>query len=249
MLFIRSFAFNFLFYSWTALCCLTSTLSFLMPMKVSLYLSKIWSKVSLGLAKYILGLDYRVEGAEHLPKTCGGFIVACKHQSTWETIVFSTLLENPSFVLKRSLMYIPFVGLFLKKLNMIPVERSTRSRSDLRLMLKKAAQVIHQGQPIVIFPEGTRTLPGEPSVYHTGVYSLYQHLNVPVVPIGLNSGLFWGRRTFLKKPGTISLCVGPLIKPGLKRADFMNVLKERIEGACTSTRHKAAHGFQATQSF
>lgn len=244
--FVRSLAFNVFFYVWTTLCCLTGILSLWMPVKVNLTISKLWSKGSLWLSKYILGLDYRLEGWENLPKTSGGFIIACKHQSTWETIVFSTLLHNPSFVLKQSLMYIPLVGQFLKKLNMIPVARSASKRGDLQAMLTQADYVVQQGQPIIIFPEGTRTLPGATPAYHGGVYTLYQHLNIPVVPIGLNSGLFWGRRAFCKKPGTISLRAAPLIQPGLKRPEFMKLLKQRIENASSSLDHGVVDDRQTT---
>lgn len=184
------------------------------------------------MAQLILGITYKVQGLEHIPHSEKGMILACKHQSVWETIMFSALFEDPAFVLKNSLMRIPFMGLVLKKLEMIPIVRSGRkSLKTFSLMLKKAEKAIAQKRPIVIFPEGTRTLPGAQSTYHTGVYTLYQRLQVPVVPIGLNSGFFWERRKFCKKPGTIFLIFAPPIQPGLKRVDFMKQLKQRIEDA------------------
>ncbi|MGL5784299.1 MAG: lysophospholipid acyltransferase family protein [Alphaproteobacteria bacterium] len=184
------------------------------------------------MAQLILGISYKVQGLEHIPHHEKGIIIACKHQSVWETIVFSALFEDPAIVLKNSLMHVPFVGLLLKKLEMIPVVRSGRqSLKAFSLMFQKAEKAIAQKRPIIIFPEGTRTLPGAPSTYHPGVYSLYHRLQIPVVPAGLNSGFFWERRKFCKKPGTIFLIFAPPILPGLKRVDFMKQLQQRIEDA------------------
>ncbi len=230
--FIKSLLFNFIFYGWTSLCSFPILLLFCLPRSFTLKVGRVWAKGTLKMAQIILGINYKVKGLEHIPHGEKGMILACKHQSAWETIVFSALFEDPAIVLKSSLMHIPFIGLLLRKLEMIPVVRSGRkSLKALSLMFKKAEKAIAEKRPIVIFPEGTRTLPGAPSTYHTGVYTLYHRLQVPVVPIGLNSGFFWERRKFCKKPGTIFLIFAPPIQPGLKRVDFMKQLKQRIEDA------------------
>jgi 1-acyl-sn-glycerol-3-phosphate acyltransferase len=242
MRFIKSLLFNFIFYGWTCLCCSSIFVLFCLPRKVILKVARAWSVGTLKAADIILGITYKVQGLEHIPSASRGVIVACKHQSTWETIVFSSLFEDPAIVLKSSLLHIPFFGLFLRKLDMIPVARSGRnSLKTLPRMFKKAERAIDQKRAIVIFPEGTRTLPGVQSTYHTGVYTLYHRLQVPVVPAGLNSGVFWERRKFCKKPGTILLIFGSPIQPGLSRLEFMRQLKQRIEDASHQANCEAQH--------
>lgn len=180
-------------------------------------------------AKWIIGLDYEIRGQEESLSN-SGVIVACKHQSTWETIALLCILKDPAIVLKKNLMYIPIFGSFAKKLGMIPVERKKKGGARaLKQMLEKAKEVLLAKRPLVIFPEGTRTLPGEEKSYHSGIFTLYSQLHVPVVPVALNSGLFWGRRTFIKKPGTIIVAFCRPLEPGLPRHDFMNRLRDRIE--------------------
>jgi 1-acyl-sn-glycerol-3-phosphate acyltransferase len=133
-------------------------------------------------------------------------------------------------VLKRELLHIPMFGWYMRKVGMIAVDRS-RGASALKQMVREAQATFAAGRSIAIFPEGTRTAPGEHKPYQPGVAALYTQLGVPVVPIALNSGLFWGRKAFLKKPGTITLQILPAIPPGLDRKTFMKRLESSIEDA------------------
>jgi 1-acyl-sn-glycerol-3-phosphate acyltransferase len=157
-------------------------------------------------------------------------IIACKHQSSWETLAFTLLFDDIAIVLKRELLFIPVVGWAMARAGNIAVARGDGAAA-LRGMVRQAKAVIADGRRVVIFPEGTRVAPGDQRPYQIGTAALYRQLGVPVVPMALNSGLFWGRRKWVKGPGTITLEILPPIPPGLSRNAFMETLRERIEGA------------------
>jgi 1-acyl-sn-glycerol-3-phosphate acyltransferase len=188
----------------------------------------IWIDGTLWLLKHVAGIDHRVVGAEHLPNTPA--IYAAKHQSAWETLFLSRYLDFPAFVLKKELLSIPLFGWFIKKAGMIAVDRKGGA-SALRSMARQATETLEGGRSILIFPEGTRVAPGQTRPYQPGVAALYTQQQVPIVPIALNSGLYWGRRAFLKRPGTITVEILPPIPPGLDRKALMKALEGRIEPA------------------
>jgi 1-acyl-sn-glycerol-3-phosphate acyltransferase len=140
------------------------------------------------------------------------------------------VLRDPVFILKKELLAIPFFGWYARRAGMIGVDRKGGAAA-LKRMMADARAARDAGRPLVIFPEGTRTAPGAAARYQTGIAALYQMLNVPVVPVALNSGLFWARRAFVKQPGTITLEMLPPIAPGLPRDPFMRRLQDEIEGA------------------
>jgi 1-acyl-sn-glycerol-3-phosphate acyltransferase len=228
MLVLRSFAFNVLFYCWSAfiqiLCLPTIPLS---RDGVS-WVQRTWIRGNFALLAAICGLRFEVRGLERLPsEPC---IIAAKHQSAWDTMIFALLIRRPGYVFKRELYWIPVFGWYMLRAGGISIDRKGGARS-LKRMIGAARQTIAEGRHIVIFPEGTRVAVGERLPYHPGVAALYTQLKVPVVPVALNSGLFWGRRTFLKKPGRIVLEFLEPIPPGLRRREFLEVLGQRIEPA------------------
>lgn len=190
--------------------------------------SRLWCRAVLGWLAITCGLRHRVIGREHLPS--GPYVLAIKHQSTWETLAASLEFRNCAFVLKRDLMWIPVVGWMMWRAGNIGIDRAAGAKA-LRAILRDTRRALDDDRPVVIFPEGTRTPPGSTRPYQPGVAALYSQLKVQVVPVALNSGLFWGRRTFLKRPGTITVRILPAIPPGLSRTAFMEQLRERIEGA------------------
>jgi 1-acyl-sn-glycerol-3-phosphate acyltransferase len=227
---LRSFLFNVLFAAWTGIIFLISLPTLFMPRPAVWAMGRLWVRGSLLLLRAIVGLGHRVQGGEH--RIAGPAIYAVKHQSAWDTLVFPTLLDKPAYVLKQELIGVPLFGAYLKQCGMIPVDRRGRGAA-LKRMLAAARNAAAQGQPILIYPEGTRTPPGERRPYHPGVAALYGDLGLPVIPVALNSGLFWGRRSFQKKPGTITIEFLPAIPPGLPRRAFMDELQQRLEGAST----------------
>jgi 1-acyl-sn-glycerol-3-phosphate acyltransferase len=225
---LRSFLFNILFAGWTGIIFLISVPTLLLPRPAVWAMGRLWVRGSLRLLRAIVGLGHRVQGGEN--RIAGPAIYAVKHQSAWDTLVFPTLLDMPAYVLKQELIGVPLFGAYLKRCGMIPVDRQGRA-SALKRMLAAARAAVGHGQPILIYPEGTRVPPGEGRPYHPGVAALYGDLGLPVIPVTLNSGLFWGRRSFHKKAGTITVEFLPAIPPGMARKAFMEELQRRLEGA------------------
>jgi 1-acyl-sn-glycerol-3-phosphate acyltransferase len=228
---LRSILFNLLYGIWTAgmhIICFPLLFASRRAVQTA---GGIWIDGTLWLLKHVVGIDYRIVGAEHLPATPA--VYASKHQSAWETLFLSRYLNFPAFVLKQELLSIPLFGWFLKKAGMIAVDRKAGA-SALRSMARQATETLESGRSILIFPEGTRVAPGQSKPYQPGVAALYTQQKVPVVPVALNSGLFWGRRAFLKKPGTIVVEFLPPIPPGLDRKTMMRELETRIEAAATT---------------
>ncbi|HEY4124637.1 MAG TPA: lysophospholipid acyltransferase family protein [Rhizomicrobium sp.] len=195
----------------------------------------LWCKATIWGLKVFAGVRYEVRGELPLMP----LLAASKHMSMWDTLALYVLLGRPAMVFKRELGLIPFYGWFVRKAQMIAIDRDGKA-SALRKMSNDAKAVLAQHRCVLIFPEGTRKKPGATPDYKPGVAGLYGQLGVPCVPIALNSGLFWtGPSGFLKKPGTILVEFLPLIPPGLKRAEFMETMQTRIE---TATANLIAEG-------
>lgn len=199
----------------------------------------IWSRLMLGLTAVVVGLDYEVRGRSNIPTTPA--IFAIKHQSAWDTLAVASLLPAPVVVLKRELFWIPLYGWYARRAGMIAIDRSAGA-SALRRMLRAGRAALAKGRSIVIFPQGTRTSPaslgGAAKPYQPGVAALYGDLAVPVVPVALNSGIFWSRRAFCKYPGRIVVEFLPPIPPGLNKRDFLLRLENVIETATARLESK-----------
>ncbi len=228
MIVVRSFIYQVLFHLWTVIVAIIGLPALILPKSVVWSISPFWSVVSFSILRRITGLGYRLEGTENI--AASPVIYASKHQSAWDTMIYPHILKNPIVVLKKELRSIPFYGWYLTKYGSIGIDRSGGAKA-LRSMVQEAREAIGAGRPIVVFPEGTRTAPGEHVKYQSGVAALYRELGVPVVPVALNSGLFWRRRSYLRKPGTIVLRFLPEIPPGLDRKVFMARLETEIEAA------------------
>ena len=230
MLVLRSFLFNTLFYTVTLIEMIVFTpYFFLAPRRKAWFVPKFWARTHLWLMKVVVGTDHVVIGRENLPD--GPYIIAPKHQSAWDTFAFLPWLPDPALILKRELMWIPLFGWYIKKMDMIAIDRGNRSQA-IASVNRGAKRAIAQGRQILIYPEGTRRPPGAEPSYKKGTANLYEMLDVPVVPIAHNAGLYWRRRSFMRFPGTIKVEVLKPIEPGLDGATFRRTLVERIEGAC-----------------
>ncbi len=200
----------------------------LLPERYFWPIGRFWVRSSLVLHRAICGIDDEIRGRENIPT--GGFLVAAKHQSAWETLRLIELFPRPSFILKRQLLYVPLFGWYLKKAGMIPVDRGGGAAA-ITAMMEHARRAIGEGRQIIIFPEGTRRPPLAAPEYRHGVSRLYGALAVPCLPVALNSGLYWPRHAFRHRHGTILLeCLEP-IPPGLEPKDFAARLKVTIESA------------------
>jgi len=225
---IRSLIFNILFFVTTTLFVVIGSPLLFAPRSWAMYALAVHARFELWLLRVIVGTKIEVRGKEKLPK--GPCLVAAKHQSAWETFALIPLFRDPAFLMKRELFWIPFHGWFSHKFRMIPVDRD-KGPSALRSMLREAKTRIADGREIIIFPEGTRRAPGAPPDYKTGVILLYDALNVPCVPVALNSGVYWPRRYPRRHHGTIVVEFLDPIPPGLPKAEFLSRLQEAIETA------------------
>ena len=219
---------SFVFLVWFSALSITLSLLFwpalLLPRGAAIWLARTWARTTFWGLKVFAGIGFEIRGTP--PR--GPVLVAAKHMSMWDTLALSLVLDKPGIVLKRELLLVPFFGWFVWKAAAIPIDRGAGAKA-LRQMSAAAGDVLAQGRPVLIFPDGTRKKPGAAPDYKPGVAGLYGMLEVACVPVALNSGVYW--TGFLKRPGTITLEFLEAIPPGLKRADFMALLEKRIETA------------------
>jgi 1-acyl-sn-glycerol-3-phosphate acyltransferase len=236
MTWLRALAFNIAFFVVTALLGIAGLPMLLAPRRWVMRFGRFWAQCVLALLRIIVGLEGEVHGREYLPD--GPFILAMKHQSAWDTLVLPVVLGDPAVVLKRELLLVPFYGWYAARAGSIAIDRKGGAGA-LRRMVAAARRATAAGRPVVIFPEGTRTAPGCRLAYQPGIAALYQALQLPVIPAAVNSGLFWGRRSFVKRPGRIILAFLPPIAPGFSRRHFMAELEARIETATNELEQAA----------
>lgn len=228
MIFLRSLIFNVLFYLTLVLWLIVAVPTFVMPSAAILGVAKAWGRWNVWLMRVVCGTHVQFLGVERIPE--GPLIVASKHQSMWETFALLRFIDQPIFILKRELNWIPFFGWYLMKAGMIGIDRKAGVRS-LKMLARMTQEQMRRGRQLVIFPEGTRRPVGAPPAYKSGVALIYAEGDVPCMPVALNSGLCWPRRTFLRYPGTITVEFLDPLPPGLKRDEFMTRLATSIEGA------------------
>lgn len=228
MLLFRSLLFNIAFYLNLLVYMLVALPTLLMPRRMVLAAAKSWARTSLWLLRVICGTKVEFRGLEKLPK--GAFLVAAKHQSAWETFALIPLFADPAFIIKRELMWLPIFGWYNWRAEMIPVDRGARAQA-LAKMTERTRVELARGRQIVIFPEGTRRAPGAEPKYKYGVAHLYAATGALCVPVALNSGLYWPRRSFRRLPGIVRVEILDPIATGLDKKAFMARLQKDIETA------------------
>lgn len=236
LIFVRSMVFNVLFYLNTLVHLIFGLPTFFMPYRAIIAVAKSWGRVNLILLRTVAGIDCEIRGREKIPK--GPIIVAAKHQSAWETFALLPLIDNPVFILKRELQWIPIFGWLTIKGRMVPVRRGGGAQT-LAAMIERARIELADNRQLIIFPEGTRRPAGAEPRYKIGVALLYAAEGVPCVPIALNSGLFWPRRSLRRFPGTVVAEVLDPIPSGLGKEAFFDRLQNDIE---TATARLVAEG-------
>jgi 1-acyl-sn-glycerol-3-phosphate acyltransferase len=183
-----------------------------------------WSRAVILLARTLVGIRWRVEGGENLPARPA--VILSKHQSAWETLAFQLIFPPQVHVLKRELLWIPFFGWGLALMSPIAINRS-RGSAALRAMARLGRERLAQGFSIIVFPEGTRVAPGQRRRYQPGGAWLAAATGAPVVPVAHNAGLYWPRNGFLKRPGTVTVRIGPSIDSANRDAETLNALAEQ----------------------
>jgi 1-acyl-sn-glycerol-3-phosphate acyltransferase len=225
---IRSVLFNVLFYlNLLVLMCLALP-TLVLPRRAILEVVRFWARSNSWLLRIVCGVTFELRGLDKIPP--GPLLIAAKHQSLWETFALVPLFADPAFILKRELMWLPFFGWFARKAQMIPVDRGARSQALAAIGVRAKIELARNRQ-IVIFPEGTRRPPGAVPSYKYGVVHLYAECGVACLPIALNSGLFWPRRSLRRYPGTIVAEFLEPIEPGLEKQVFFEHLQQTIETA------------------
>lgn len=230
MNFIRSFLFWLFINVWGTIIPIIYSPAFILKnSKLADHGAKVWAVVGLWVLKKLCKVEYEFVGLEKLPKE--GCIIACKHQSMWETIVMHLVFRRPVYAFKKELLKIPFYGWYLRVMSGIVVDRDG-GMSALKDLIKQTKKYLAKNQTIILFPQGTRVPVGAPSSeypYQAGVTALYLACGVKVVPAALNSGVFWPKKGISKKPGKIILEFLDPIEPGLSKQEFSVKLEEVIE--------------------
>ena len=228
MLLLRSVVFNVVFYLVLFALLLAALPTLVMPRPGILGIARLWARTNLWLLRVICGIKCEFRGLARIPR--GPLLISAKHQSVWETFALLLILRDPAYIMKRELMWLPFFGWYTWKAGMIPVDRKKGSQA-LADMNACARDVLALDRQIIIFPEGTRRPPGAEPKYKYGVVHLYAETGVPCLPIALNSGLFWPRRSLWRYPGTILVEVLDPIQPGLAKEEFYERLQRDVEVA------------------
>lgn len=239
MIVLRSALFNLLFFGFTVV----TAMALAAPLPFRRFDARrgaaFWARGVGWLLERVVGIETEVRGAEHIPR--GPAIVAAKHQSAWDTIMFHEILPEPAYILKLELRRIPLYGWLTQATGSITVDRAGGARA-LKKLVSDSRAALEKGRQLVIFPEGRRGAPGTRLPYQPGVAALYAHLDAAVVPVALNSGLFWGRRSFIKRPGRVVVEFLPPIPPGLDRREMLAELERRIETASAALAADAGFG-------
>jgi 1-acyl-sn-glycerol-3-phosphate acyltransferase len=228
MLTVRSLVFVALFYLWSILVCLAMTPLFVFPRRWVMRGLDVYSHGISFLLHVVCDIRVELRGREHMP--AGRAVLACKHQCMFDIFGQFKWLQDSCFVMKKELVNVPYLGWYALKGGMIVVDRGGQATA-LKKLVRDATARLADNRQVVIFPEGTRGTPGEAGEYKPGIAALYRELGLPVYPMATNSGVHWPAHGFLRRPGTIVFEYLEPIPPGLKRAEFMRTLEERIETA------------------
>ncbi len=222
--FLRSLLFALLSVVITAPAGLLVALAYPLPIKLRYVIIRAWYTVFLGLCSTVLGLRYRIIGRENIPAEPA--VILSKHQSAWETVSLQAIFPPVVFVMKKSLLMIPFLGWGLAAAGMISIDRSS-GRDAMRQVIQQGRERLKAGFSVAIFPEGTRIAPGETRRFKPGGAQLAVSTGALAVPVAHNAGEFWAKNAFVKKPGTITVSIGPAIDPKGKTADEITAEVER----------------------
>ena len=237
MIYVRSLIFSVLFFTTLGLFCVIGSLLFFMPEKWHV---KMWNNIPMPFLRWALkivcGLDIEVRGKRNISQN--GVIYASKHQSAMETYVLTTIIKKGAFILKKELTYIPVFGWAQALYGMINVNRASGGAA-MRNLLREARKALAKKRPIIIFPEGTRTKAGTKTEYKSGIYFLVENLKVPVIPVALNTGLFWKKNSFLRHKGKVVIEFLPQMPDNLSKQEFMSELESRIEAKCQEINAEA----------
>lgn len=232
---IRSILFLITFYLFTAVLFTLMLPALLLPRKVEYIFLYFWTRGARWLMQIFCGIKISIKGLENLPQK-NGYIIASKHESAMETVIFHSLVPNVFYIFKRELLWIPLANVHAIKTGCIGINRSAGG-SAMRTMLEKTKKHLSEGLNLVIFPEGTRVAPDAPTKCAPGIAFLYANCNVPVIPVSLNTGYCWGKNKTLKQAGTVTVSFLKPIEPGLEKRAFLKELDTKLESEQKTLPH------------
>ncbi|MBU6475965.1 MAG: 1-acyl-sn-glycerol-3-phosphate acyltransferase, partial [Alphaproteobacteria bacterium] len=228
----RSLAFNLFFFAGSLACSVVLLPALLLPeRKCAQVVSDFYGGYVAFIEKHIMGLRLDLKGLENVPAS-GAYIIAAKHQSAFETLKlpYMRILGYPAIILKKELTRIPLWGWYPARMGQIAIDRGS-AKEALDSIVSGCEKKLAEGRPVIIFPQGTRTAVGAKQPYKAGIAKVYRDVAVPVVPVALNSGVFWGKNAFFKKSGTVTFEFLPPIPSGLPPLQMMERLEKAIEEA------------------
>ena len=227
MNFLRSLIFYIVFYLGT-----TCFFLFFSPVRFFnknfvVFLASLWTTGVIKLSKLILGISFEIKGTDNIPKG-RSFVIASKHQSAWETFFFGSIFPGSVFILKHELKKIPIFSSYFKKLGFIFVKRD-KAFNSLKFVLKSMKYLTKQSKNVfVIFPEGTRLKPEERVELNSGVFAIHKYINLPILPVRLDSGKYWINKKFIKKSGKIKVSILPVIEKEVDKKKFLKILADHF---------------------
>jgi 1-acyl-sn-glycerol-3-phosphate acyltransferase len=235
---LRSALFNVVFFAvGVAMTLLASVMRIVAPQRV-LDVAMLWARILRVAVRVICGIRVEVRGLEHIPQ--GAALIASRHQSAFDTFVWLTLLPRCCYVFKDELLRIPLFGPLIRASGMIAVDRNGGGAA-IRALLRGADRAVKEQRQIVIFPEGTRSEPGSPGALQSGIAALALRTGLPVIPVSTDSGWFWGRRAFRKRPGTIQIVIGSPIPAGTERKALMRALDDAMNAVDRAPRRETTN--------
>ena len=227
MQFLKSLVFNILLYAGLILIFILAMPTLFLPSKFTLFFGRISAKYMIFSMKIILNTKVYFHGLENLRKV-ESFFVASAHQSMFETFVLQIHLDGPIFILKKELLKIPLFGRYLKKIGAIEIVRETTTKENLDFFDKIKNKINNENRPLLIFPQGTRVKPYEQVPFKKGVGRIYDKLNLPCIPVALDSGKVWPKNSFMKYPGNINVSFLEPIMPGKNKEVFVKEIENKI---------------------
>jgi 1-acyl-sn-glycerol-3-phosphate acyltransferase len=227
MLFIRSVIFNIFLYVGLILIFILAIPTLVLPSKFTIFFGRVSAKYLVLILKIILNTKVIFHGVENLKKV-DNFFVASAHQSMFETFALQIPLDSPIFILKKELLNIPLFGWYLRKIGSIAIVRDTTTRENLNFFDKVRERIERSKRPLLIFPQGTRVKIDERPPFKKGVGRIYKALNLPCVPVALNTGKVWPKNSFLKYPGDIHISFLEPIMSGKNNEEFIKDIENKI---------------------
>ena len=227
MLFIRSLIFNIFLYAGLILIFILAIPTLFLPSKFTIFFGRVSAKYLVLILKIILNTKVIFHGVENLKKV-DNFFVASAHQSMFETFALQIPLDGPIFILKKELLNIPLFGWYLRKIGSIAIVRDTTTRENLNFFDKVRERIERSKRPLLIFPQGTRVKLDEQPPFKKGVGRIYKALNIPCVPVALNTGKVWPKNSFLKYPGDIHISFLEPIMSGKNNEEFVKDIENKI---------------------